>query len=76
MDNTIEEYLSSSQISQKELSNDEFVDYYYERKVSMYRSSTIMITESLCNFRQCPPHSRRPVRKLNVGNFTHSLRSN
>jgi hypothetical protein len=46
MDNNIEEYLSSSQILQKELPNDEFVDYYYERRVSIYRSSTIMITES------------------------------
>lgn len=45
MDSNIEEYLSTCK--NKERSSDETnIEYFYERKVSVYRSSTVMVSKS------------------------------
>lgn len=46
MNSDIEDYLSSYTTSQDSLSDDEFVEVYYERRISEYRSSTLLIYES------------------------------
>ena len=46
MDHNIEEYLNSRHSKGRVLSEDIVVDYYYERRVSEYRSSTVMVRKS------------------------------
>lgn len=46
MDSNIEEYLAVRSASKELPSTDEFVDIYYERRISAYRSSTVMVFES------------------------------
>lgn len=46
MDRNIEEYLTPCPVSQEQPLVDEFVDIYYERRISAYRSSTVMVYES------------------------------
>lgn len=46
MNSDIEDYLSSYTTSRDSLSDDEFVDVYYERRISEYRSSTLLVYES------------------------------
>ena len=46
MKSDIEDYLSSYTTSRDSLSDDEFVDVYYERRISEYRSSTLLVYES------------------------------
>ena len=46
MDSNIEEYLSTCK-NKERLSLDETdIKYFYERKVSVYRSSTVMVSKS------------------------------
>lgn len=50
MDRNVIEYLSSTNHSQRRLLDDDTsVDLIYERKVSVYRSSTVMVQESWGN---------------------------
>lgn len=48
MDNNVEEYLTSTShtVSDQLLSEDESVEIYYERRISAYRSSTVMVQEA------------------------------
>lgn len=46
MDNNIEEYLSTRRNEEKHLFDETKIEYYYERRVSVYRSSTVMVSKS------------------------------
>lgn len=46
MESNVEEYLTACTVLQEKPSADEFVDIYYERRISVYRSSTVMVSES------------------------------
>ena len=46
MDHNIEEYLASNGLGKEHLSDKEFIDFHYERTISKYRSSTVMVYES------------------------------
>jgi hypothetical protein len=45
MDNNIEEYLTIKSLD-KQLSDDRYINCYYERDISKYRSSTLKIDTS------------------------------
>jgi len=46
MDSNIEEYLSTCKNKERFLLEETNINYYYERKVSVYRSSTVMVSKS------------------------------
>ena len=46
MDSNIEEYLSTCKKKERSLLDETNINYYYERKVSVYRSSTVMVSKS------------------------------
>lgn len=46
MDRNVEEYLTTHIDTQMRPSDEAYVDYHYERQISSYRSSTVMVEES------------------------------
>lgn len=46
MDNNIEEYLSTCKNKERSSLDETNIKYFYERKVSVYRSSTVMVSKS------------------------------
>lgn len=46
MDNNIEEYLSTHKERERDLLGDTNINYFYERRISAYRSSTLMVSRS------------------------------
>jgi hypothetical protein len=46
MDSNIEEYLSTYKKKANSLLDETNIDFFYERKVSVYRSSTVMVSKS------------------------------
>lgn len=46
MDINIEEYLSTCKNKKRSLLDKTNINYFYERKVSVYRSSTVMVDKS------------------------------
>ncbi len=46
MDSNIEEYLGTCKNQKKSLFDETNINYYYERKISVYRSSTVMVSKS------------------------------
>lgn len=49
MDSNIEEYLCTCKKKEKSLLVETNIEYFYERKVSEYRSSTVMVSKSWGN---------------------------
>ena len=45
MDSNIEEYLSTCKNKERSILDETSINYYYERKVSVYRSSTVMVSK-------------------------------
>lgn len=46
MDSNIEEYLSTCKNKERSSLDETNIKYFYERKVSVYRSSTVMVSKS------------------------------
>ena len=46
MDSNIEEYLSTCKNKEMSSLDETNIKYFYERKVSVYRSSTVMVSKS------------------------------
>lgn len=46
MDSNIEEYLSTCKNKKRSLLDETNIKYFYERKISVYRSSTVMASKS------------------------------
>lgn len=46
MDSNIEEYLNTCKNKERSSLDETNIKYFYERKVSVYRSSTVMVSKS------------------------------